>query len=108
MEFGIELGIIGTGLAAGGFFLGLGWKADDLISKQASEDLAEYLRSFKPHKTIKTVNLWPRVFREFFDKVFGEKHFSFKCFLRSSIASIIAVSICFVIITLLIEKSPLA
>ena len=105
MALGTDLGIIGTGLAAGGFFLGMGWKADDLISKQAREDLSEYLRHFKAPNIIKTTNLWPVVFREFFDRIFGEKHFSFKCFLRSSAASFISFCICAVIVILLVENS---
>lgn len=105
MEFGIEWGTFSIGLAVGGFFLGLSFKADDLISEKAGEDLSEYLRSSKPHKTIKTVNLWPKIFIELFDKVFGEKHFSFKCFFRSAIASILAFCICLAVMFVLIQNS---
>ena len=34
---------------------------------------------------------WPATFISLFDRVFSERHFSFKCFLRSSIASVSAV-----------------
>ena len=38
---------------------------------------------------------WPQMFIGIFDAVFGEKHLTWKCFLRSCLASFIAISICF-------------
>lgn len=40
---------------------------------------------------------WVKHFNQFFDSIFGEKHFSFKCFFRSCVGSLIAVIILFVV-----------
>jgi hypothetical protein len=105
MNFLTELGIISTGLAVGGAFLGLGWRADGLISQQASDDLSSYLLDPRRERSIKTAYLWPKIFIEFFDHIFGEKHLTFKCFYRSAIASITAVIICAAAIIIVVEKS---
>ena len=105
MDFLKDLGIISTGLAVGGAFLAMGWKADGLISKQASNDLSSYLLNPKREQSIKTAYLWPQVFIEFFDLIFGKKHLSFKCFFRSSIATFIAAIICGAVLLILHENS---
>ena len=41
-----------------------------------------------------TVTRWPSVFIEMFDSIFGKRHFTWKCFWRSCVASLVAVVIC--------------
>lgn len=85
-----ELGIIGTGLTIGGGFIGLGWKADGAFSSEFRNKLSDQiirLRRIVPGET------WPTIFADLFDHVFGKRHATWKCFLRSSIASIISVGV---------------
>ncbi len=64
---------------------GLFSKAGDLLKKESREKLAQSLKGLDlPEKAN-----WPEMFADLFDRVFGEKHFSFKCFLRSAIASML-------------------
>ena len=83
-----ELGIIGTGLTIGGGFIGLGWKADGGFSPEFRDKLSDQiirLRRIEPGET------WPIIFADLFDHVFGKRHATWKCFRRSSVASIIGV-----------------
>ena len=41
-----------------------------------------------------TVTRWPSVFVEMFDSIFGKRHLTWKCFGRSCVASVVAVTIC--------------
>lgn len=41
-----------------------------------------------------TITRWPSVFVEMFDSIFGERHFTWRCFWRSCVASLAAVSVC--------------
>jgi hypothetical protein len=43
------------------------------------------------------VEPWPDTFAKVFDRVFGTKHLSWKCFLRSCVASYCAVAFCFAV-----------
>lgn len=85
-----ELGFIGTGLAIGGGFIGLGWKADGGFSPEFRNKLSDQiirLRRIEPGET------WPTIFADLFDHVFGKRHATWKCFRRSSVASIIAFGV---------------
>lgn len=95
-----ELGMIVTGLAIGGGFIGLGWKADGGISPEFRNKLSGQiirLRRIEPGET------WPTIFADLFDHVFGKKHDTFRCFSRSSFASLISVG---VVILIWVQVSP--
>lgn len=99
MEFaGISAALV-TGFAFGGAFLGMAWKADDGISKKLKEDLSLWLMCIESEEVGKSLQRWPTHFAALFDNVFGEKHLSWRCFLRSCIASVLAVVLCTAIFT---------
>ena len=58
------------------------------------KSVAAWIQNLKPAEKI---TRWPDQFAQLFDSVFGKKHFTFKCFLRSSIASIVSAMIMFFI-----------
>lgn len=69
-----------------GFFAWL----EDLMSPQAKQDIAAWLRRTEVPGSLTTL---PRQFIALFDRVFGERHLSWKCFLRSCLASLIVMVI---------------
>ena len=79
MEFGAA-SVLATGLATGGAFLGMAWKADDMVSKELREDLILWLLCIEPEKVEKSIQRWPTHFAALFDRVFGKKHLSRDCF----------------------------
>jgi len=52
------------------------------------KDISKWLKNIDPDEPVKN---WPEQFAAVFDRLFGEKHLTWKCFVRSSFASIIAV-----------------
>lgn len=86
-----------AGLAFGGTLLGLAWKADDLTSKELREDLSLHLLCVEPERVGMAVRAWPRHFAALFDRVFGSKHLSVRCFVRSCIASLGALAVAVIV-----------
>jgi hypothetical protein len=86
-------------LAAGGVLGGIVWKffkhVGDALNEQTNREIARWLRvkKFETGIISEEADSWPYTFVKMFDRVFGEKHLSWKCFLRSSIASCIAIAI---------------
>jgi len=58
------------------------------------KSVAAWIQNLKPAEKI---TRWPDQFAQLFDSVFGEKHLSWKCFFRSSIASYVSVMLMFFI-----------
>ena len=75
------------GWAAGlaGSMLGLTLLAGSLLSPQRKDEIALWLMGAHSQES------WSRSFVSLFDAVFGERHFSLRCMLRSTVASLIAV-----------------
>lgn len=67
-----------------GSFLAL----ERVVSTECKKDIAEWLKGEKVSGSLTT---WPRQFVALFDRVFGERHWSQKCFLRSCVASLIVM-----------------
>ena len=88
------LPVVATGLGIGAALLAMAWKADDAISLQLKRDISLWLRGLDPAAIGRSVQEWPTHFAALFDWVFGKKHLSWRCFFRSSIASLIAFVIC--------------
>jgi amino acid transporter len=89
-DFGIFqlLGFSGTGIVATLSVLGIFWKADDAFSDEFRDALSKKLQGMK----IEPIDVnWSEGFEKIFDRAFGRKHFSWNCFVRSCIASILAV-----------------
>lgn len=72
-----------TGLAAA--MVGLTLFAAKLLNPARKDEIALWLMGAVPEED------WSRNFVALFDAAFGANHFSFRCFLRSSVASVIAV-----------------
>ncbi len=79
---------LGTFLAICGFIYKLFEKGDVLINDDAKLQIAVWLLNLKAPERMQN---WPTMFAHWFDRVFGEKHLSWKCFFRSCIASLAAV-----------------
>lgn len=65
-------------------------KLESVSSVEAKESLTTWLSIVQPGQWLEKLS---ERFTNAFDSIFGEKHFSWKCFRRSSFASIIAVAI---------------
>lgn len=82
------LGFGGTGLATSLAVLGLFWKADDAFSNEFREALSNKLQRMKVDTSEAN---WPLSFARMFDRIFGDRYLSLKCFGRSCLASALAV-----------------
>lgn len=91
MEFSLlrDLGILGTGFAIAAGFIGLFWKADEALSGPAREALGRWLQRLP----VSADPNWPQVFAGMFDRIFGKRHLSWRCFFLSCLASLIAVGV---------------
>jgi hypothetical protein len=65
-------------------------KSEIVIKDETRSSIARWLQNSKI--TTDHTN-WPKDFAEIFDRIFGYKHFTLRCFLRSCLASIVAVFI---------------
>ena len=65
-------------------------RADKVSKKEVRDSASEYLRNLEIGKS---VSEWPIQYANLFDAVFGERHFRWKCFWRSSVASLILVTL---------------
>jgi len=71
-------------VAAGGVLAGIVWKfferVEGLLADTTKFEIAVWLVGIKTADQVKT---WPDTFIRMFDRVFGTKHLSWKCFWRS-------------------------
>lgn len=87
VDFGPSVGSFVTVLA---FF----WKLEDLASPQAKKDIADWLKRVDVPGV---ASHWPNHFALLFDTIFGKRHLSWRCFSRSSLASVFAVGVMIVV-----------
>jgi len=75
-------------IAAGGVLAGIVWKffekVEAVLTDETKLEIAVWLLGLDFKKRVAN---WPSTFAKLFDRVFGEKHFSWKCFLRSCLAT---------------------
>jgi hypothetical protein len=68
-------------LVAGGVLAGIVWKfferVENLLTDRTKLEIAVWLVSVKVGQKVEP---WPGTFAKVFDRVFGEKHLSWKCF----------------------------
>lgn len=84
------IGLGGTGAVASLAVLGLFWKADEAFSKEAIEEISARLIRTEFHAPkIEALT----VFSTVFNRVFGDDHFTIRCFLFSILFSFLLVSI---------------
>jgi hypothetical protein len=80
-------------LAAGAVLGGIVWKffknVGDVLNDKTNKEIARWLRvkHFETGIVAEEAVNWPDSFAKVFDRVFGEKHLSWKCFFRSGVAS---------------------
>lgn len=79
-------------LAAGGVLAGIVWKFFERVEAVLNEDtkleIAVWLLGRK--KLSPTFQNWPNTFAKVFDRVFGQKHLSWRCFGRSCLATLLS------------------
>jgi len=89
-------------LAAGAALAGIVWKFFERVEAVLNEDtkleIAVWLLGVRIDQKVEQ---WPDTFARVFDRVFGAKHLSWKCFGRSCVATLISSSIC---TTILLEQ----
>jgi len=71
-----------------GAIYGLFAKAGETVKDDSKKAVSKWLQNIELEKDAPN---WPATFASLFDRVFTERHFSWKCFRRSSIASMSAV-----------------
>jgi hypothetical protein len=93
-------------LAAGGVLAGIVWKFFERVESVLKDDtkleIAVWLLGVKVGQRLEP---WPETFIKLFDRVFGKKHLSWRCFWRSSYASIVAVLLSQVVVATLLKQS---
>jgi hypothetical protein len=81
-------------LVAGGVLAGIVWKfferVEAVLTDSTKFEIAVWLVGVKVGQRVEP---WPDTFAKVFDRVFGSRHLSLKCFLRSCIASLSSVAI---------------
>ena len=61
-----------------------------MVTDEAKTSVSRWLRNLDPAEPLSS---WPAAFARVFDHVFGERHLSWRCFLRSCVASVASVAI---------------
>ena len=92
---GLEAYVFGWGAATAALWF-LFDRAETAISAQSRMQVASWLLEADWHSSLGAI---PARFAELFDRVFGENHLSWRCFYRSSVASVLAAV--FVVVLLL-------
>lgn len=78
-------------------------RAETVLTSDARVAISKWLRNLDPGSSV--IN-WTGTFVMVFDRLFGERHFSWKCFFRSAIASLVTVIIVFILaLSLFLKKS---
>ena len=89
--FGV-LSYLGTWAAFAGGLWFLFDKTEEAVSPVVRRSASAWLRNVDPAAAAAR---WPSLFAAAFDRVFGEKHWSWRCFRRSAVASVLSVGILF-------------
>jgi hypothetical protein len=95
-------------LVAGAALAGIVWKfferVEAVLTDQTKLEIAVWL--LDRERISPTFRSWPDTFAKVFDRVFGDKHFSWRCFSRSAVASLIcgAIGLVLTVRTFLVEE----
>jgi len=87
----------GPGSFVAGSVLGVFELGERFASQRAKDDLSKWLLTFDVQKA----KALPNGTQELFERIFGERHFSLKCFVRSaafSLGAIIVITIIFLLV----------
>ena len=82
-------------------------KVEGVLTDQAKREIARWLRirNFETGLVVEKAEPWPETFAKIFDRVFGDRHFTWKCFLRSWLASMFAIVLAMIITLTTDERS---
>src|SRR4051794_29990038 len=79
-------------LAAGSVLAGIVWKVfekvEGVLTDRTKFEIAVWLSGVKVGQKVEP---WPETFAKVFDRVFGTKHLSWRCFLASSVGTYFAL-----------------
>ena len=78
-------------------------RAEKTVTPATRKAISRWLQNLDYGEAVRN---WPDAFAKVFDRVFGEKHLSWKCFLRSSVASLVAVSVMWLLVEARLEVIP--
>jgi len=97
----MDLTEITTGLAKSAVLGGTVWtffgRVEAVLKDQTKHEIARWLRFRNFETGLLVEENWPATFAKVFDRVFGEKHLSWKCFGRSCVATLASCLMCFAI-----------
>ncbi len=88
-SFGV-LSYLGTWAAFAGGLWFLFDKAEEAVSPTVRRSASAWLRNVDPKSHVAR---WSSLFAVAFDKLFGERHWSWRCFRRSAVASLLSVGV---------------
>ena len=88
-SFGV-LSYLGTWAAFAGGLWFLCDKAEEAVSPTVRRSASAWLRNVDPKSHVAR---WPSLFAAAFDKLFGERHWTWRCFRRSAVASLLSVGV---------------
>ena len=75
------------------------WALFDRAETVLKPEIRKNLSSWLKRSPNSSQSNWAQIFTGIFDRVFGEKHFSLKCFFRSALCSFLSVTIIALLIT---------
>jgi hypothetical protein len=100
------LQLVGTGSVPailGGFVYGVFKLGERHASQRAKDALSKWLLTFD----VKKAKALPDGTQELFERIFGERHFSLKCFVRSAVFSLGAIAFLGILVFLIYPKETL-
>lgn len=86
--------VLASGAEVWGFLWGAGKIADSVLPKDTKLAIAVWLLDVNFESSIAA---WPRTFTSIFNRFFGDRHFSLRCFAGSATISLIALGLWFTI-----------
>ena len=93
-DSGLEFYIFAWATTTGGFWF-LFEKAENALSEESREKVVGWLGATDSKGSIDSI---PEQFALLFDRVFGERHLSWRCFWRSCVASVVAIFIAYQVV----------
>src|SRR5580658_10376181 len=92
-------------LAAGDVLAGIVWKfferVEAVLTENTKLEIAVWLLGVKVGQKVEP---WPNVFAKMVDRIFGPKHWSWRCVLRCFVASIVSFACCWLLMEVLTER----
>ena len=100
MTVGISSIVIIWGTLIGGIWL-LFYAMEETATPDAKRSAVDWIKSIAAKSTSQTIVESPQWFIEAFDRIFGDRHLTWRCFQRSCVASMMAVSVMTIVWTVL-------